>query len=123
MAQTMARAHRLIAALLVLQGAGHTFVGGPMFFDSITQAAVWYLCAGLAIMLLGAMNVVMYQPLASWVRWLVVAGNLLFLLLTLGLLTTSQSWRVQLVVALAAGCLLGSLLSATGRSRSAVRQS
>ncbi len=47
-----ARAHRIIGALLVLQGAGHAFVGGPIFFDSITQGAVWYLGAGLAIMLL-----------------------------------------------------------------------
>jgi hypothetical protein len=119
----MARAHRIIAALLVLQGAGHTFIGGPMFFDSITQAAVWYLCAGLAIMLLGVMNIAAYQPVAGWVRWVVVAGNLLFLLLTLGLLTTSQSWRVLLVIALAAGCLAGSVFSATGTARSAARPS
>lgn len=114
----MALAHRIIAGLLILQGAGHTFVGGPMFFDSITQAAVWYLCAGLAIMLLGALNLALHQPVATWLRRVVIAGNALFLLLMLGLATTSQSWRVLLVVALATGCLAGSLFSAAGTARS-----
>lgn len=105
----MGLAHRVIASLLILQGAGHTFVGGPLFFDSISQGAIWYLGAGLAIMLLGVMNMAMYQPVSRWVRWVVAAGNALFVLLMLGLLTTSQSWRVLLVVVLAVGCLLGSI--------------
>ncbi len=53
------------------------------------------------------MNIAMHQGISDWVRWATVSANALFLLLMLGLLTTSQNWRVLLVVAI--GCLLGSV--------------
>lgn len=90
--------------LLILVASGHTFVGTPMFYDAFTQATIWYIGTGLAIFCVGMLNLVQAAAgLSRPFQWGVLLLNVAWLLLALGLLSTSQSWQVLTAVTLAGG--------------------
>ena len=103
------RVQRIAGALIAVQGAGHTFVGTPMFFRSVSRDAVWFAGAGLAMIFLGLLNLAPAVALPPWLRWGIVLGNALWLGLMVCLLSTSLSPRVIAAVVFAAVCTAGSL--------------
>lgn len=105
----MRRLQAASAVLLVLQGVGHTFLGTPQFFDSITQPMIWFAGAGLGGVFLGLLN--LFPPVIAprWLALAIVAANLSWFILMLGLLTTSHSVRVIIALVLTAGVSAGSI--------------
>lgn len=95
--------------LIAAQGAGHTFVGTPMSFRTVSQDAVWFAGAGLAMIFLGLLNLAPPAGLPRWLSWVIVASNVVWLGLMLGLLSTSHSARVVAAVVFALGCTAGAL--------------
>ena len=100
--------HRTAAALMILQGIGHTFVGTPMVYDSVMQDALWFAAAGLAMIYLGLLNLKSGDEAPARGGMFIVVANLLWVVFTALLLTTSHSGRVVSAVVLAAICLIGS---------------
>jgi len=105
---------RTAGVLIAVQGAGHTFLGTPMFFRAVSQDAVWFAGAGLAMIFLGLLNLAPTVALPRWLRWGILLGNVLWLGLMVGLLSTSVSARVIAAVGFAAGCTVGSLGDVVG---------
>ena len=94
---------------MVLQGAGHALLGTPLSYDGITQDAIWFAGAGLAMCFLGLLNLGPWDAAPAWFRRSTIIANGVWLTLLTGLLSTSQSGRVVVAVVLAATCLVGSL--------------
>jgi uncharacterized protein YndB with AHSA1/START domain len=104
--------------LMVVQGAGHTLVGTPTSFTELSQQAVWFAAAGLAMVFLGLLNLCS-APTASRPRaWSLLAANALWAILVSGLLVTSQSARVIAAAVLAAMALVGSVGTHSHRTMS-----
>lgn len=100
------RLQRLGGGLLLLQGLGHSFIGAPTLYDALSQDAIWFAGAGLGMGLLGLLN------LKVWERdpcWYTIGANGIWLILMVGLLTTSRSIRVVSAVTLTATCFVGSV--------------
>lgn len=108
---------RIGAILMALQGAGHTFIATPMVFTEVNQKAVWFAGAGFAMIFLGLLNLAAGPGTSLGLRWAVIASNFLWLVLMVGLLSTSRSFRVLAAVIFPAACLAGSVGSVlTGKT-------
>lgn len=115
-----AKLQKVGGVLMALQGAGHTLVGTPLSYDGITQDAIWFAGAGLAMCFLGLLNAGPWDAAPAWFRRSTIIADGVWLMLMAGLLSTSQSGRVVLAVVLAATCLVGSLGRSIGSSSRAM---
>jgi hypothetical protein len=106
-------------ALLLLQGAGHTLLGTFVSYNAVTQEAVWFASAGLAMCFLGLLNIGPWETAPAWFRRCTIMANGLWLALMVALFATSQSGRVVAALAFVGVCLVGS----TGRWRGSQRKS
>ena len=106
---------RIAGVLIALQGAGHTFLGTPTFFDAVSQHAIWFAGAGLGMIFLGLLNLAPVTGYPTWLRWGIVLGNFAWLVLMMALVSTSQSVRTVLAMVFTAGCAVGSIGSVAGR--------
>lgn len=106
---TSAKLQKIGGALLLLQGAGHTLLGTFGSYNAVTQEAVWFAGAGLAMCFLGLINIGPWETAPAWYRRSTIIANGFWLTLMVALLGTSQSGRVVAAVAFISVCLVGSV--------------
>lgn len=114
----MRRTYLLIGWGIVLLGTIH-MLAATRIFSELTARALWFVSGGIAMMLLGAQNLLNYAygANAPGVRRVCVAGNLVMTIfgITAGVVTNANVAEFATVVGLVGGA---TALSMSGRSLS-----
>ena len=111
-------AYLILSLGIIALGAVH--IGAtPRLFTHLTSAAVWFACGGLAIIMVGALNLLRraYGEIAPGIRWVCVVANVVMtsFALVAGYAGGASALQFSLIIGLMGGATLLSLFPATQR--------
>jgi len=96
----------------IVLGTLHNFVGA-MHSPELNPAALWFVSGGIALWLIGAMNLlrVYYGGVAPGLRWVCLAANLVVAAFSVTYAAVTGAWRRPLGILLLGTCA-GAILMA-----------